>query len=864
MAARVRDHADETVLGDVVVRTEGGATAVAADRDHAFLGDAVTRLRDGIARDREVTAARKEIQSTEADRVAGRPGGVTHHVDGLGRDAADAVEGDGHGDAVTRTGDGAVQADPAGRGAQRRGIPLDVGPEIADAVTVRGGASEGDVALRTRDAVEQHDGDAVDARVDDGTDGHPTVAGEGIALVDDDRVRRGGERGQVGGGDEAADRRDAGRGRAVSIVERDDARYADETRIERRAAGEHVVVDARGRTRRDGGVRRSDRRGLVTRRDVVGDRAAVAAGVGDHRDGAGLVDVVVRTERHAAAVGVGRDVAVGVDAVADLVEAVTGDDDVAEDARGGLARGEGEDRHRALADGIIAAGKGARAGEGDALGRQQAGEVHGVPRRGDAEDVDGPQARAHRGGSRDRRAAEGDAAQDDAGGAAEGIIDRDPAGARDQSGREGGGIQVTADRSGAGRRRAIGVIEGDDPGDGDHAGVDRRAGGILVEVDVRGRTRRDGQVAIDDGRSLATRGDVIGHRAGLAARIGDHRDVAGVVDVIVRLEQHVAAVGVDGDAAVGRDPLPRLIRVVTRDGKPRAAGDDGHRAAQDDARGGGVGLAQDGDRLGAHRAGVIKAVQRVGRRRDVDPPRVGRQHGGGVADEARTGVAQTPDRDIARRRGHGGAGVDAVVAGAGDATQDDALATGQGIIQGDAIGRSGQGAPIGRGDVTAGRRAGDAGRATPGVVERDDAGDGDRARIEVSARSIDVVIDTGRGAGRDRQVARHEARGLVARREVIGDEAVAAARVLGQRDRAVLADVVVRFEQDAAAVRVIRDRASLIDAAGELVAVIPRDEQVAAPGHDGQRAKIDGAARGRGIRRIIGTGDGDVLRRDQA
>ena len=336
-----------------------------------------------------------------------------------------------------------------------------------------------------------------------------------------------------------------------------------------------------------------------------------------------------------------------------------------------------------------------------------------------------------------------------------------------------------------------------------------------------------------------------------------------MVDVVVRLEQHVATVGVDRDAAVGRDPLPGLVRIITRDGKPRSASDDGHRTAQDDARGGGVGLAQDGDRLGAHRAGVIKAVQRVGCSRDVDPPRVGRQHGGGVADETRTGVAQTPDRDVARRRGHGGAGVDAVVAGAGDATQDDALATGQGIVQGDAIGRSGQGAPIGRGDVTAGRRAGDAGRATPGVVERDDAGDGDRARIEVSARSIDVVVDTGRGAGGDRQVARHEARGLVARREVIGDEAVAAARVLGQRDRAVLADVVVRFEQDAAAVRVIRDRASLIDAAGELVAVIPSDEQVAAAGHDGQRAEIDRTAGREVAGSVVRPRDGDVLGRDE-
>ena len=390
MAARVRDHADQPVLGNVIVRAEGGAAAVAGDRDHAFLGDAVTRLRDGITRDREVAAARKEVQSTEADRVTGQAGGVTHDIDRLGRDAAYAVEADRHRDAVTGAADGAGHTDLSRRSAERRRIPLDVGPQITDAVPVRRRTREGDIPLRARDVIEQHDGDAVDARIDDRTDGHAAVTGQGVALVDHNGVRRGGEGGQISRGNEAADGRGASRGGTIGVVERDDARDTDEPGIEGRATGEHVVVDARGRTCGDDGIRRDDRRGLVTRRDVVGDRAAMTARVGHHRDDAGLVDVVVRTERHAAAVGVGRDVAVGVDAVADLVEAVTGDDDVAEDARGGFGRGEGEDRHRSLADGIITAGQCARTGERDALGRQQAGEVDGVARRGDAEHVDGP------------------------------------------------------------------------------------------------------------------------------------------------------------------------------------------------------------------------------------------------------------------------------------------------------------------------------------------------------------------------------------------------------------------------------------------------------------------------------------------
>ena len=163
-------------------------------------------------------------------------------------------------------------------------------------------------------------------------------------MVDDDRIRRRGEGGQVGGGDVTADRRRAGRGRAVSVIEGDDARDTDKARIERCTAREHVIVDARGRTSRDGGVRRDDRRSLGARRDVVGDRAAVAARVGNHRDGTGLIDVVVRLEQDAAAVGAGRDIAVGGDAVADLIEAVARDDDIAEDARGGLPSSKGEDR----------------------------------------------------------------------------------------------------------------------------------------------------------------------------------------------------------------------------------------------------------------------------------------------------------------------------------------------------------------------------------------------------------------------------------------------------------------------------------------------------------------------------------------
>ena len=410
LAAGVGDHADQSVLGDVVVRTEGGAAAVAADRNRTFLIDAIAGLRHGVARDREVAAAGEDVQSAEADRVAGRAGGVTHDVDRLGGDAAITVEADGHGDAIAGAGDGAGQADPAARSAQSRRIPLDVRPEITDAEPVRRRAGEGDVSLRARDVVEQHDGDAIDARVDDGADGHATVAGQGVALVYDDGVRSGGEGGQVSRGDEAADGCGAGRGRAIGVVERDDARDADEARIERRAAREHVVVDARGRTCGDDGVRGDDRGGLVARGDVVGDRAAMAARVGDHRNRAGLVDVVVRTERHAAAVGVRSDVAVGVDAVAGLVEAVARDEDVAEHARGGLASGEGQDRQGSLADGAVGAGKRAGAGERDALGREQTGQGDAVAGRGDAKDIDGAQGGGHRGSARDRRAAEGDAA----------------------------------------------------------------------------------------------------------------------------------------------------------------------------------------------------------------------------------------------------------------------------------------------------------------------------------------------------------------------------------------------------------------------------------------------------------------------
>ena len=555
MAARIGDHADQAVLGDVVIRTEGGAAAVAVDADRAFLIDAIAGLRDGIARDREVAAAGEDAESTEADRVTGQAGGVTHDVDRLGGDAAITVEADGHGDAVTGAADGAGHADLARRSAERRRIPLDVRPQIADAETVRRRTREGDIPLRARDVIEQHDGDAIDTRIDDRTNGHAAVARQGVALVDHDGIRGGGQGGQVSRGNEAADGRGASRGGAIGVVERDDARNADEARIEGRAAREHVVVDARGRTGGDDGVRGDDRGGLVARRDVVGDRAAVAARVGHHRDGAGLVHVVVRAERHAAAVGVVGDVAVGVDAVADLVEAVARDHDVAEHARGDLAGGEGQDRHGALADGTIGAGKRTRSGEGDALGGQQGGEVDAVTGRGHAQDRDDARGRGHLRSARNAAATEGNATQDDAGGAAERVIDRDAVGARDQGRAQGGSVEVTADRRRTGRGGAVGIVEGDDPRDGDRPRVDRRTGGILVEIDVRGRPGRDGQVPRDDGRTLAARGDVIRHRAGLAARVADHGDVARVVDVVVGPEQHVTAVGVHHDTPRGVDTL---------------------------------------------------------------------------------------------------------------------------------------------------------------------------------------------------------------------------------------------------------------------------------------------------------------------
>ena len=75
------------------------------------------------------------------------------------------------------------------------------------------------------------------------------------------------------------------------------------------------------------------------------------------------------------------------------------------------------------------------------------------------------------------------------------------------------------------------------------------------------------------------------------------------------------------------------------------------------------------------------------------------------------------------------------------------------------------------------------------------------------------VIDTGSGTGRDGQITGDKGRGLVARSQVIRDGAIGAADVLGERDGAGLIDVVVRLEQDAAAVGVVRDRPDLIDAA---------------------------------------------------
>ena len=115
--------------------------------------------------------------------------------------------------------------------------------------------------------------------------------------------------------------------------------------------------------------------------------------------------------------------------------------------------------------------------------------------------------------------------------------------------------------------------------------------------------------------------------------------------------------------------------------------------------------------------------------------------------------------------------------------------------------------------MAAGRSAADTGRTTPGIVEGDDAGNRDRAGVKVRTRRVYVVIDTGSGTGRDGQITGDKGRGLVARSQVIRDGAIGAADVLGERDGAGLIDVVVRLEQDAAAVGVVRDRPDLIDAA---------------------------------------------------
>ena len=96
----------------------------------------------------------------------------------------------------------------------------------------------------------------------------------------------------------------------------------------------------------------------------------MTARVGDHRDGAGLVDVIVRTESHTATVGVVRDISISVNPVANLVETVARNDNIAQDARSGLIRSECEYRHRTLANGIITTGKCTCTRERDTLSRK--------------------------------------------------------------------------------------------------------------------------------------------------------------------------------------------------------------------------------------------------------------------------------------------------------------------------------------------------------------------------------------------------------------------------------------------------------------------------------------------------------------
>ena len=93
----------------------------------------------------------------------------------------------------------------------------------------------------------------------------------------------------------------------------------------------------------------------------------MTARVGDHRDGAGLVDVIVRTESHTTTVGIIRDISISVNPIADLIETVARNDNISKHARSGLTRSESKHGQRTLADRIVAAGKCTRTRELDTL-----------------------------------------------------------------------------------------------------------------------------------------------------------------------------------------------------------------------------------------------------------------------------------------------------------------------------------------------------------------------------------------------------------------------------------------------------------------------------------------------------------------
>ena len=196
----------------------------------------------------------------------------------------------------------------------------------------------------------------------------------------------------------ATDRRRRGTGSATKrVVQRDHAGHADGRRVDGSASGVFVEVDVGGRSSSDRQTTGNDGRIFISRGYVIGHRAGMTAGVGHHRNGSTVVHIVVRFERHAAAIGIVNNVAERINTIARLVCAGAGDVHIAQHACSRLSRcqrqhRDGADHHRV----VVTAGQ-PGTGFVHALGRNAAGEPHRIEGVADTTDVHNAIGRRHGG-----------------------------------------------------------------------------------------------------------------------------------------------------------------------------------------------------------------------------------------------------------------------------------------------------------------------------------------------------------------------------------------------------------------------------------------------------------------------------------